>query len=122
MLTLSGSRNTLRASKDRIAWYSVDGRYVEISLSGSLLTDIAVDIPIGDGKPLTNTISFALTDEGDAFLSVPYLVSSSEISRTYVLDRFAQAWKPVQAVGQPPRTGTGYIYGVDGRRFSGPKR
>ena len=119
ILTLSGSRNTLRASKDRIAWYSVDGKYVEISLAGKILMDIALGIPLGDGKPLTDRISFALTNDGDAILSVPYVISSSkdEISRTYVLDRAAGAWKHIQTTTeQPSREGSGYIYGVDGRR------
>jgi hypothetical protein len=124
LLTLSRTRNTLRASKDRIAWYSVDGRYVEMSVSGSLVTDIVVDIPPGRGKPLMDNISFALTDEGDAFLSVPYEVPSTgaplspiDVFETYVLDRSARAWRPVQLAGQSPRSGVGYIYGVDGKRL-----
>jgi hypothetical protein len=128
-LTISGSRNTLRVSKDRIAWYSVDGRYVEISLTGSLLTDIAVDLPGGD--PMSPNIGFALTDEGDAFLSAPYPASSprgltvvSPLERIgiFMLDKSARTWKPVYqpniaAAWQPEPNGPPYIYGVDGRRL-----
>ena len=121
-LTLSRTRNTLRASKDRIAWYSSDGRYVEMSLSGSLLTDFVVDVPPGRGKPLLDSIGFALTDEGDAFLSVLYDVTTTgaallpiDVFETYVLDRPARAWRPVQVAGQSPRTGVGHLLGVDGQ-------
>lgn len=115
LLTLSGSRNTLRAIKDRIAWYSVDGRYVEISLAGEILTDIVVEIPAGEGEPMTGNVSFALTDKGEAFLNVSYSVPHTGIEspRTYVLDRSVRAWRPVQVAGEPPSRGTGYIFGVD---------
>jgi hypothetical protein len=127
LLTLSGSTNTLRASHDRIAWFSVDGRYVEISLSGILLTDIKVDIPDA-GKPIVEGISFALTDDGDAFLDVPYLVSPASgvtplrQSWTFQLDRSERTWKPVQIAGSPPPSGVGHIYGVDGKRLVVQKR
>jgi hypothetical protein len=119
LLTLSGSRNTLRASKDRIAWYSVDGKYVEISHSGRVLMEIALEIPPGEGNPLTDRISFALTDDAEAILSVPYAVSSSkdEVFRTYMLDRAAGAWKLLPtATEQPSQKDGGHIYGVDGRK------
>jgi hypothetical protein len=63
--------NSLQASKDRIAWYCADlvstGRYVEISLDGTLLTDISVRMP---SSPLKYTMTgFAFNDQGDAFLS-----------------------------------------------------
>jgi hypothetical protein len=118
--SLTLTRNTLRASKDRIAWYCVgDGRYVEISFSGNVLADIAVDVPIDGGKPMSDNISFALTDEGDAFLSVPYLDPSSKqfLYRMYLLNRSARVWDPVPLGGQPPRNHTGYIFGADGRRL-----
>jgi hypothetical protein len=115
-LSLGRTRNTLRASKDRIAWYSVDGRYIEISLTGAVLVDLVAEPPKDEGKPQTGNISFALSDEGDAFLSVPYVVGSSGLLRyvTYVLDRSARAWTAVPLGGQAPRHNRGYIYGVDG--------
>lgn len=114
LLTLSGSRNTLRASRDRIAWYSVEGRYVEISFDGKVLTDIALPVPPGEAEAATFELSFALTEDGNAFLCVPYRSSTgADTTRTFALDRAARAWKPVTPRGETAGSSIGYLYGVD---------
>jgi hypothetical protein len=120
-LSLSRSRNTLRASKDRIAWYSAEGRYIEISLDGSLVTDIPVQLP--GGQSMNENTGFALADEGDAFLSAysdPHGSGpSAQLLGIYILDRSVRAWKPVlqRSVGIAAQAAFGYIYGVDGREL-----
>jgi len=62
--------NRLRASRDRIAWYSpAEGRYVEISSRGVGLLDIAVPPP-GDTKGVVGGLG--LTDKGDVFASTTW--------------------------------------------------
>lgn len=107
--------NSVRASSDRIAWYCVGfddhttGRYVEISLDGKLLTDISIHLPSNSLR--YQITGFALSDEGDAFLSANTRGAGQSASLTshlgaYVLDRSAGAWKPllqnVLAPGTPP--------------------
>ena len=95
--------NSLQASKDRIAWYCADfmdastGRYVEISLDGTLLTDIVVRMP---NSVLKYTMTgFAFNDQGDAFLSaitkaVTSVGGPSSVQfGVYLLDRSGAEWK-----------------------------
>jgi hypothetical protein len=121
-VSLAQSRNTLRVSQDRIAWYSEEGRYVEISLAGSLLTDIPLALP--SGQSMNTNTGFALTDAGDAFLSAqpPTLRNGgrpAEPLQIYILDRSARVWKPVlqPSSGAAAQSAFGYIYGVDGNKL-----
>ncbi|MFN7920421.1 MAG: hypothetical protein U0Q16_10005 [Bryobacteraceae bacterium] len=112
----SDSHHAFRVSKDRVAWYSTSGRYVEISLAGNVLTDIAVKLPVGNGKPEISEITFALTDEGQAFLCVPFYGGSTGqriVATIYALDRSARVWEPAPVAEQH----NGYIYGADAGRL-----
>jgi len=88
----------MRASKDRVVWYSPRGsRYMEISLQGAVLADISLKPP----DDAWNGYGFALTDRGDVFLSSLQYVppaggpGSVGIWRINVLDKATAAWKPV---------------------------
>jgi hypothetical protein len=97
-MSLSSPSSSLRASSDRTAWYSADGRYVEISAQGTVLTDINVPVP---GSPSHDTITgFAITDSAQVFLSasfaLPQNVAPPGYQRSiYVLDRASRVWNPV---------------------------
>jgi hypothetical protein len=122
-LSLLRSRNTFRASEDRIAWYSAEGRFVEISLAGRLLTDISVQLPTD--RAMNDSTGFALTNDGEVFLSSQYSDGNGGgvVTRpvgVYILDRSTQAWKPVlqeQGSGIAAQSRLGYICGVDGRNL-----
>jgi hypothetical protein len=112
-IRLVGPYSFLRASRDRIAWYLAQGRYVEISLDEKVLTDILTLSP----KPEVG--GFALTDRGEAFVSVQWNDSLGHHLGIYTLDRSTKAWRSLL---QSTKTGTqasrdslGHIYGVDGR-------
>lgn len=125
-LTLTRSRNTLRAVTDRVAWYSVDGRYLEFSLSGSILTDISVALPGGD--VFSPYIGLAMTNEGTVYLSaaLPNPIQGKglpdRLLGVFQLDRANRSWKPlakqeVTAAGQLAQNSVGYLYGADGQRL-----
>lgn len=120
---LTMSRNTLRASADRVVWYDVgDGRLVEISFSGTVLRDVPLELPLAGrsiSEVIGDSISFAVTDEGDCFLATPYVDKSSKQSsqQIYALDRSRRVWNPVSLGAQTARNQTGYIFGADGRRL-----
>ena len=126
-MSLSDPGNALRASGDRIAWYSAEGRYIEVSLEGKLATDIVVPPPGTSTRPIDG---FAITDSGDAFLSASYPVAgngSASAHRVgiYVLEKSSRAWKAVLErtviPGTAPNAGDpndfGHIYGVDGNKL-----
>ncbi len=70
---LEGIYNRLVAGKDHIVWYSSDrknpakGRYMEVSLAGTILVDLSVKIATDQAGHRFS--GFAVTDEGQAFLS-----------------------------------------------------
>jgi hypothetical protein len=120
-LILSSWQSGLRASRDRVAWLSVDGRFVEITLDGKVTTDMAVPVPGGESTEITG---FALTDGGDAFISVVRPIDEDrntpgEIVAVYVLDRSSNNWKPVLERTVSARNSLpvdddyGHIYGVE---------
>jgi hypothetical protein len=108
----------MRASKDRVAWYSPRGsRYIEISLQGVVLMDISVTTP----KDSSEGYGFGITDKGDAFLSSSQYVPPAggqagfQLWRISILDRSTATWKPVleRPVTKQTTADFGHIYGVD---------
>lgn len=122
--SLTLSRNTLRASKDRVAWYEPgDGRYLEISFGGEVLTDVVAEMSQGEkggeGAPMTGDISFALTAEGDAFVSIPYIAPKAKhpVHKMYSLDRPTRSWRAVNLPSANAQGPTGYIFGAEANQL-----
>jgi hypothetical protein len=123
--------NRLRATGDRIASYlPAEGRYIEISFAGKVLTDISVPRP---GQPDSHTGGLAITDNDEIFVSAEWQAAtaggSSQFVGIFTLDKSAQAWRIVlqRAVTAASRPGTedfGRTLGVDGNRLvlDGPQR
>lgn len=125
-LILSNTSSVLRVSRDRVAWCSVNGRYVEISLDGNVLTDISTKLP-GDESTREMT-GFALTDSNEAFLGAAYIVSSNGgspvwLRAVYVLNRSTKTWTPVlqrmATAGEAPDAKDNFVnvYGADGNKL-----
>jgi hypothetical protein len=114
ILVLFDHTGCLMASNDRVAWYSSRGsRYIEMSLQGNLLTDIAIDPP---SDPF-NGYGMGLTYNGDVFISAAHSAVAAGGSRVtiwtiYILDRSTRTWRPVfeRSTDGPD---FGHIYGVD---------
>lgn len=100
-------RSWLRASSDRVAWYS-GGKYVEVAPDGRLVTDITIRSP-GDET------GFALTEKGDAFLSTQ---AGNQLA-VHILDRSAGSWRLVLQRTITPESPIdfGFICGADGSRL-----
>jgi hypothetical protein len=125
-VVLVDHNNHLVASKDRIAWYSPRAaRYVEISLAGTLLTDISLKAP---GNVSKGGYGLALSDDNDLFLSVAFdqPVKSgvaAEMFGVFCLERSSQSWKLIlqrsalPPASQPTEAYFGHIYGVDGNQL-----
>lgn len=114
-LILQSSRMGLRASRDRIAWLSVDGRYAEIAPNGRVLTNTVVSLP---GDESATVLGFALSDSGDAYLGMENVATEGravDISSVYVLDRAAMKWIPLlrRTVADANET-FGAIFGIEG--------
>jgi hypothetical protein len=132
-LLLSNQHNALRASRDRIAWYSSDGRLVEIQRDGRMLLDEYVRPPIGDA-PYQIT-GFGLTDAGEVYLSITHALAtkgaaeSVEVTGVYSLARSTKTWVELDsrsgsARGRTTSDGSRQIHGVEGNQLvlSGNKR
>jgi hypothetical protein len=104
----------LMASDDRVAWYSPRGsRYIEMSLQGNLLTDMAIEPP---NDPF-NGYGMGLTKNGDVFISAAHFAVAAGGNRVaiwtiYILDRSTRTWRRVfERTTDGPDFG--HIYGVD---------
>jgi hypothetical protein len=126
----SDFRNRLKASKDRIAWYSpLGGRYIEVSLTGQLITDFSAAPP----GILKEGYGFAFTASNEAYLSAisdnsSNVVPNGQVLGVYILDKGAHSWKalvqrPIGPPGQPDPD-IGHLYGADGNKlvFAGKNR
>jgi len=97
------SLDFLRSSKDRIAWYSTrEGRYIELSSTGTIVNDVSVDIP----DPKVHIAGMALTDSGDVLIGRDYDRKWSILR----LDFSASRWVEVES----STSGHAFIYGSDG--------
>lgn len=127
--TLWNPFNQLRASKDRIVWYSPkEGRYVEISLTGQMLMDISIQSP---GEPESRVDGLAATDKGQVFVSAVWYSAPTAGSKErtgfrgiYSLDKSTQAWQPMLqrtfttgVKANPSASDFDSIYGVDDDRL-----
>ena len=107
----------LRASRNRIAWYSGENeRYVEVSPQGVLITDISVPMPSAHAR----VTGFAVNDKGDSFISTestPVVGGKPQLG-VWMLDRVSHAWLPVarrEADGDASQFSL--LYGIDGARL-----
>jgi hypothetical protein len=100
-------RSWLRASSDRVAWYS-GGKYVELAPDGRLVADITIRSP-GDET------GFALTEKGEAFLSSE---AGSQLA-VHILDRSTGSWRLVLQRTMTPGSPIdfGFVCGADGSRL-----
>jgi hypothetical protein len=129
--TLVNPANRLRATRDRIASYlPAEGRYIEISFAGKVLTDISVPRP---GQPDSRTGGLAITDNDEIFVSAEWQAATaggtSQFVGIFTLDKSTQAWRIVlqrtaTAGARPGTEDFGATLGVDGNRLvlEGPQR
>lgn len=123
-LVLLRPYNWLRASRDRVAFYMASGRYIEISLDGTMLTDAFIKPPTS--LPNGEVTGYALTDKGEAFLSDWHRAtsdtkSSARLVTISILNRAQGLWTPVlqrlDTGAQPSADDFGPLVGVDGARL-----
>jgi hypothetical protein len=122
--TLVNPTNRLRATRDRIASYlPAEGRYIEISFAGKVLTDISMPSP---GQSDSQIGDLAITDNAAVFVSAEWQATTTGVSSQFIgiftLDKAAQTWRTVlqrtATVGARPETEDfGRSLGVDGDRL-----
>lgn len=95
--------NYLRFARGRVAWFSMrEGRYIELSLAGDVMKDVAVPL----SSPMLRVNGMALTDSGNVILGTESNGKWAVLSLNHGSDR----WVEIESGTANPVI----VYGADG--------